>query len=1295
MDRRAYYFALAFITVFALAISVVLFPSFKTLSLMFYYDKQYDKSYDRYNMMYQEDDQSISVSLPLVWLNLEYANLDEAIFIMEEYVRQNPDVYDTREYLGELYKSTDRPHSYLSNLAELYMIRESAALLREQAAWYYFYGNIDLATEALQTIVSEFKPYQDEYIQLIYLYAAQGKEEKVFAVIDDALKQVPFVEMEPYLVYTFSKMLFHYGQKAKATDLAVSYAKARGDTKSSLIMVYQLNEQKSYTEAYALLKNIPADHQLDKEVVKATTTVLYDMGEETEAYHYLKSLFKKDDLTQSDMVNLLSLALMQEQDQQILADLYQDLNIQAIPEPILMAIPARAILDNNEEIVHHLFQPKNELYFSQNPIITLILKMSMDPHSDPKDYVVDMDKLTGRQKVLMAYFYYLKGYRKLAKETLYKLKDFRDVDEDQMYNLMGMFYEFKMVNRAESLLNDLRQYYRQDLNFLEGATLMLEAAKGNYADIEEWFKYNPDKSNDFLVELSKTATDYKLGQLGLITAELLVERRPTAYNKLLEANALIAVKRPEDALALLKTLDLEDLKAESIYLKALAGTARKYPEYRPQLNARLMTALEDPKLSQSAILELSHLYFKGGLREEGIHFLMEKAQDQEYESPYTQALIFAVRKNPPEKVIRWALGQAQKFAGYEKAKWLDYLVYMKHPELIFEAISEEDLLNEKIADLYISTAIELKMEERLHAALYLVIPRTQNMKRLFEYSKVALDEGLTPLAEYGLLKILDADPNHKKAIKELAILYVTEGQYCKAQAYLTLYMELYEPDYMVNYYYAETLWFYDQKPKAYRFYAVAQDQILGLKKQDVNSRMTLSQILFKFRYKDEALRIYALLVQENPENISLRADYANLLMDADRYHEAYCVIEETAMGKNREKELIYFEVTRARVYREVNLLCMAEDFGDLLLLDYPESAVVTNAKGQYEFYIERWRSALEWYDAALQIEPEHEGYARARFDILKYHNPFLATNFEFRSTSPNQREHFYRAFGSEVFDRYTSVTLEHAVDHIVLPGYVNPYNGSLSNFKGNRYKGTLDAAYVFEDQTTVHGLFFYGQGIYGGGLDATFYDPHGNWNVFAAYHQPNWDFAQLTVGRGTRDRLMSGRRQRFDKRLDGSAAFAYNQYNYPSMNNASSSVELMARMTFRLAADNYLVEMLGDDASLTMNYFIDGEYPVWQTKKYDQQGLPYYPLVLFKREEHTWAVGVNKRFSRYFYLEGMVGYLYDRFSVAKKPVPIGNVTLLFGDRPGFRAKLQYLHTVSVQSTAQVVDSYLAGVEYNF
>lgn len=108
MNRKKYYFAVAVTAFFGLLMSFLLLPSRTDTALMFFYDKQFEKSYEHYRRLYEKGDHSVKVVIPLVNLLLEYAQIEMALDLMEEYASENPDSVDALKYLASVYKKSNR-----------------------------------------------------------------------------------------------------------------------------------------------------------------------------------------------------------------------------------------------------------------------------------------------------------------------------------------------------------------------------------------------------------------------------------------------------------------------------------------------------------------------------------------------------------------------------------------------------------------------------------------------------------------------------------------------------------------------------------------------------------------------------------------------------------------------------------------------------------------------------------------------------------------------------------------------------------------------------------------------------------------------------------------------------------------------------------------------------------------------------------------------------------------------------------------------------------------------------------
>ena len=120
MKRKFYYIVVGAISLTGMALSVFFLPKSTDTPLMYLYDKQYERAYEFYREHYERGDRSTNVMIPLVNILMEYAQIDQSIELMEEYVSLNPDSVDALRFLAKVYHNANRSYDYLRVLEEIF-----------------------------------------------------------------------------------------------------------------------------------------------------------------------------------------------------------------------------------------------------------------------------------------------------------------------------------------------------------------------------------------------------------------------------------------------------------------------------------------------------------------------------------------------------------------------------------------------------------------------------------------------------------------------------------------------------------------------------------------------------------------------------------------------------------------------------------------------------------------------------------------------------------------------------------------------------------------------------------------------------------------------------------------------------------------------------------------------------------------------------------------------------------------------------------------------------------------------
>lgn len=196
MTRQSYFFTIFLLVFSALVISVIVFPSQKEESLMYFYDRRYEHSYEQFLKLYNAGDRSPSVVTPLIWLDQHFANTNHAAKVLQEYVENNPHDREAKEYLSELLRDMSRTHHYLSVKKQIYGMNPPEDVKSYEQRLYEHLGDFDEQKQQLNTIVTKGIGSQDHYIELAYIQSSEGKIEEALKTIEQLINSTPLSQIK-------------------------------------------------------------------------------------------------------------------------------------------------------------------------------------------------------------------------------------------------------------------------------------------------------------------------------------------------------------------------------------------------------------------------------------------------------------------------------------------------------------------------------------------------------------------------------------------------------------------------------------------------------------------------------------------------------------------------------------------------------------------------------------------------------------------------------------------------------------------------------------------------------------------------------------------------------------------------------------------------------------------------------------------------------------------------------------------------------------------------------------------
>lgn len=702
--RQAYYLIILFVFVLGISLSIIFFPNIETSSLMLLYDRQYKEAYQRYQELYDQGDHSLSVVMPLIKLDLEFAHNNEAIRRMELFVRENPDFFEARLYLGELYKTNKRPYEYLQNLRELYRLTPQVEFLREELYLYHVFDDEQGQFEVLKEIYKSYRPLDDEYYLLSYFYAAQGEMEEALEVMDRLLNHNHPANIQAYILIYAMYLYAQHDQVEKAVTIAETFVEADPDPTVAISFAFEFLNLGLFAEAIQILDILPYYQQSTDVVFNTRLSVLLGWQKSKKAYALMKKRFEDGLLSDYFLNALLQLAL-EYKDNQTIYQMLEFAPLSAILESMLVRAIEYAIIHHREDFIQVLLTRLEDVYFKEHPLIAFILGLQSHPPSPEEEETLYLSpktyEWTDNQKSILARFYFYREYRHLAKQILDEIQSLEEIEDNELHSLAGLYMDLKMIPRGLELVEHQRAQHRKWTSEMEKFWLLLTAADGRTQEVLDWLAKQRVIDFPLLVDIYQAALDYRQAFLAITLANFLNQHDPSIKHKVFLAKAFIINEQEEAALKILEDLYLKGEPVTDDYILVLAAVNKRTGLYGDKIRHLVLRKLNTQSLSDEKRREYAYILANSGSIIDAEDIFLELAAQKPYEDPDVQALLALWGDKPTATGLAWIEQHLRQAHGKEKAKWIKHLVDINYPQLALANVKESELQDKFVEQAYV------------------------------------------------------------------------------------------------------------------------------------------------------------------------------------------------------------------------------------------------------------------------------------------------------------------------------------------------------------------------------------------------------------------------------------------------------------------------------------------------------------------------------------------------------------------------------------------------------------------
>ncbi|WP_448204817.1 tetratricopeptide repeat protein [Azospirillum sp. sgz302134] len=606
---RANILFVLFVLAIGVGLSLLLIPRGGELALQKFRDQDYETARAAYEQRFAAGDRSAGTVMPLTRLYLDEGAVERAITLMEAFVALEPAQVEGRQLLGRLYKDAQRMGDYIENLEVLARLKPSDETYRELAYLAGFHGQIDRQAEALARYCELRPDDRDAEQDLATLLAARGSFAEAMDWLGKADDRAEGA-IEPNSRELLMSLLIDQNRAGEAYARARRWIARDANVPDTIGLVSQLAAAERPDLGLKLLEPEVAkpDHPLAIELT--FIDLLSASGRLDEARARLDALpGPVDDLSLGRLVALQMNAGMGRKALETVRA--RDLTL--VPDWALVGLAEAAFREHDDAFLDRMVREQGGTVLGEHPVLAANIAIARGDKAGAARWAqkaLDDAALPLAEHLAALRLLERAGEHARAVAAFDRLPLTGAVPDDVLEELGSLFLDLDHVKPGFAWFEARRTASPSpaaDLGWVR-----LAAKAGDPEQVAAWLDAHPKLDAGLLQDVAAIAADRGAAALALKAAERAYAMAPAPRSRLVLANALLAAKRPADALPHLTDLLAEGgPEVDSAYVAALGALGRS-----DEL-ARFLTA----KLA------------KGGLREEEETALLYALVDQKAYRP--------------------------------------------------------------------------------------------------------------------------------------------------------------------------------------------------------------------------------------------------------------------------------------------------------------------------------------------------------------------------------------------------------------------------------------------------------------------------------------------------------------------------------------------------------------------------------------------------------------------------------------------------------------------------------------
>jgi tetratricopeptide (TPR) repeat protein len=305
--------------------------------------------------------------------------------------------------------------------------------------------------------------------------------------------------------------------------------------------------------------------------------------------------------------------------------------------------------------------------------------------------------------------------------------------------------------------------------------------------------------------------------------------------------------------------------------------------------------VKKPDVSPSEKRAIAYQLLEAGYKNEAEDVFRELAGKAGADSNDVAQLLYLWGPRPREKNLEWIEQRGRAaVGGSERTSWLEHLMAVGQVDRIVRIVEEQGLLKDpptvELVETYGRALIQLKEKEKLREVVSKQIAGTTSEPGLRKLAKLALEGASEEVAVAAYTKLLSLAPSDREAHRMIGRHAFFRGSYKRAKESLEKSLAADPGDYEVLFYLGEISRREKNLSHAKSLYRSALTALRADSRQSLEPQLLEARLWNRVGETEKAYHMFKKLRRENPNDLSLKGDFADFLIEHRRYDEAEALL---------------------------------------------------------------------------------------------------------------------------------------------------------------------------------------------------------------------------------------------------------------------------------------------------------------------------------------------------------------------------------------------------------------------